>query len=249
MNEEIIPYSDLPCEIVAEMEACADLEAAHKGSWAHKTEGYVSYGMNAGKIYNIFRHFRPSFKSLSLDQSLALAEQLILAGVEELSLFANGILALKTQQLGPAHFSFLDRYLDNFHSWSVTDDFCLHVLQPVLRAHRTETLALLERWNPSSNLWKRRASVVVFTRRIGASGGYTEACLALCENLVFDSEDLVRKGVGWALKDTMRGDPERVLKYVRELRRRGVSSVITLYAIRDLKGAAREAVLAVKKAR
>ena len=42
------------------------------------------------------------------------------------------------------------------------------------------------------------------------------------------------KGVGWCLKDVMRGDRERVLAYVRGLRKRGVSAVITLYAIRDL---------------
>jgi hypothetical protein len=55
----------------------------------------------------------------------------------------------------------------------------------------------------------------------------------------------VRKGVGWALKDVMRGDPDQVLAYVKELRRRGVSAVITLYAIRDLKGAERADVLRV----
>src|SRR5439155_510076 len=58
--------------------------------------------------------------------------------------------------------------------------------------------------------------------------------------------DLVRKGVGWALKDLMRGDRERVLEYVKELRRRGVSSTVTLYAIRDLDGRERQEVLAVR---
>jgi hypothetical protein len=43
----------------------------------------------------------------------------------------------------------------------------------------------------------------------------------------------------------MRGDSDRVLAYVKELRRRGVSAVITLYAIRDLKGAERADVLRV----
>lgn len=106
---------------------------------------------------------------------------------------------------------------------------------------------LLAGWNRSPNLWKRRTSVVAFVRKIGASGEYTEACLKMCENLLADPKDLVRKGVGWALKDSLRGDPGRVLDYIKDLRRRGVLAVITLYAIRDLKGAVREAVLAVKK--
>jgi hypothetical protein len=45
------------------------------------------------------------------------------------------------------------------------------------------------------------------------------------------------------LKDVMRGDKKRVLEYVKGLRRKGVAAVITLYAIRDLKGKERNAVL------
>ena len=69
--------------------------------------------------------------------------------------------------------------------------------------------------------------------------------LELCNNLLWDNEDLVRKGVGWALKDNMRFDKKRVVEYVKDLRRKGVSSTITLYAIRDLKGEERREVLRI----
>lgn len=95
-------------------------------------------------------------------------------------------------------------------------------------------------------MWKRRASVVAFVRKIGKSGEFVDEALELCDNLIWDEEDLVRKGVGWALKDNMRGAKMRVLDYVKSLRREGVSSTITLYAIRDLKGKEREEVLNVK---
>jgi len=44
----------------------------------------------------------------------------------------------------------------------------------------------------------------------------------------------------------MRGSKKKVLDYVKSLRGRGVSSVITLYAIRDLKGRERKEVLGKK---
>jgi 3-methyladenine DNA glycosylase AlkD len=112
-----------------------------------------------------------------------------------------------------------------------------------LLSYPKEVLKILRRWNTAESLWKRRASVVAFTRRVGASGKFTDEALSLCDNLVWDMEDYVRKGVGWALKDLMRGDKEKVLKYVKELRRKGVSAVITLYAIRDLEGKERKEVL------
>lgn len=89
--------------------------------------------------------------------------------------------------------------------------------------------------------------MVAFTRRVGESGEYTDEVLSLCNNLVWDPEDIVQKGVGWTLKDNLRSAPERILRYVKDLRRKGVPSTITLYAIRDLKGARRNEVLAVKK--
>ena len=90
---------------------------------------------------------------------------------------------------------------------------------------------------------------MVFTRRVAEGGKFIDEALDLCETLIWDEEDLVRKGVGWALKDNMRADKERVLSYVKSLRRRGVSSIVTLYAIRDLKGDERNEVLNIKKER
>ena len=95
-------------------------------------------------------------------------------------------------------------------------------------------------------MWKRRASVVIFTRKVGESGRFTKEALELCENLIWAKEDLVRKAVGWCLKDVMRGDKKKVLKYVKDLRKRGVPSIITSYAIRDLRGKHKAEILAIK---
>ena len=86
----------------------------------------------------------------------------------------------------------------------------------------------------------------MFTRKVEASGEFTDEALELCDRLVWDREDYVRKGVGWALKDSMRGNKKKVLEYVKGLRRKRVTAVITLYAIRDLKGKERQEALNIK---
>ena len=106
---------------------------------------------------------------------------------------------------------------------------------------------MLRKWNRSENMWKRRVSVVAFVWKIGSSGHFTDEVLELCDNLIWDKEDLVQKSVGWALRDNMHEAKKRVLEYVKSLRSKGVSSTITLYAIRDLKGKEREEVLKVKR--
>ena len=233
-------------QIAAEIRAA--IEAAATGPPKperkfNKNDEFVAFGLNTPAWRAIMRGFRPRIQALSLEARLQLAEALFAQGEGWLGHSAIYVLALSVHELEPEHFERLDGMADRFTGWSHVDDVCISVLQPLLLAHRDETLALLERWNRSPNRWKRRASVVAFVRKIGESGEFTDDALRLCDNLVHDPEDLVRKGVGWALKDVMRGDPDRVLAYIKDLRRRGVSAVITLYAIRDLKGAERADVL------
>ena len=85
--------------------------------------------------------------------------------------------------------------------------------------------------------------------RTASGGGYVGEQLGWCEALMHDTGELVQKGVGWALKDTIRAGPaakRRVLALVKRMRREGLPSTITLYAIRDLKGAERAAILKIK---
>jgi 3-methyladenine DNA glycosylase AlkD len=208
----------------------------------NKDDEFVAYGLKVPAWRAVLREFRPRFRALSLEERLQLAEALLADGEGWMGHTGIHVLAMSVGEMGPEHFERLDRMADCFTGWSHVDDVCITVIQPLLRSHRAEALALLERWNRSPNRWKRRASVVALVRKIGESGEFTEEALRLCENLVHDDEDLVRKGVGWALKDVMRGDKVRVIEYVKALRRRGVSAVITLYAIRDLKGAERDEV-------
>jgi 3-methyladenine DNA glycosylase AlkD len=236
----------LIAEVRAAIEAAAGFGRPEPDRKFNKGGEFVAYGLKVPAWRAVLRGFRPRFKALSLGERLELAEALLADGEGWMGHTGIHVLALSVGEIGPQHFERLDRMADCFTGWSHVDDVCITVIQPLLLAHRPETLALLERWNGSPNRWKRRASVVAFVRKIGESGEFTEEALRLCENLVEDSEDLVRKGVGWALKDVMRGDRARVVEYVKGLRRRGVSAVVTLYAIRDLRGREREEVLAVR---
>jgi 3-methyladenine DNA glycosylase AlkD len=191
----------------------------------------------------------PAIKALPLEERLDLAARLLERRTGEVGHAGIFVLRVSEKELEPKHLRALERMADDFIGWSHVDDFCDAVLQSLLVRHPGPVLRMLERWTRSRNCWKRRSSVVVFTRKVGESGAYADHVLAFSERLAFDDDDLVRKGVGWALKDSMRADKNRVLAFVKELRRRGAPSVVTLYAIRALKGAEREAVLAVKPER
>jgi 3-methyladenine DNA glycosylase AlkD len=213
----------------------------------HKHDEYLSYGLKASEFREMLKEFRPQFLKLSFQERMDLALQLLQENIGELGHVGLHIITLSVKDLGPTHFVYLDGLPEHFRSWSHVDHLSLGVMQPLLQRYRKETLKLLEEWSRSPIRWKRRASVVPFVRKIAKSGEFTKEIIHLCENLIWDEEDIVQKGVGWVLKDNLRSAPDLILPYIKDLRRRGVSSTITLYAIRDLKGVKRQEVLAVKR--
>jgi 3-methyladenine DNA glycosylase AlkD len=213
----------------------------------HKHDEYLSYGLKASEFRMLLKDFQPRFLEFSLQEGMDLAVKLLEENVGELGHVGLYILTLSAKDLTPEHFDYLDGLPEHFRSWSHADHLAMGIMQPLLWSYRKETLELLNQWSRSPIRWKRRVSIVTFVRKIAKSGEFTEEVLHLCENLIWDEEDIVQKGVGWALKDNLRSAPDRILPYIRDLRQRGVSSTITLYAIRDLKGAKRQEVLAAKK--
>lgn len=209
------------------------------------TDDYFHLGIATAKVRKLARRFARQLSDLPWEMRIARYVDLLDHGSNEAAHLAVFLLGLTISDARSFDRPNLETVIDRFRGWSVTDAFCIEVLQPLLRAFPDAMLRMIDAWADASNRWKRRASVVIFTRKIGASGEYTAPGLAACERLVNDSDDLVRKGVGWALKDLMRGDREPVLAYVRELRRRGVSSVITLYALKDIVGDERKQILSI----
>jgi len=217
----------------------------HGSSQWHKNPDLRIYGLYAAELRDVIRGLKPRFGAISREQKLVLADRLYRAGIEELASVATYLVSLCSTELRPGDLRKFDRFTDHFHSWSTTDDFSLNVAGPLLQRYPGEIIRLLRKWNKSSNPWKRRASVVTFTRKVGKSDRFTAEALRLCDNLIWDSEDLVQKGVGWALKDTLRGDKQRVLRYIKHLRSVGAPATITLYAMRDLSGNDRRVLLGI----
>jgi len=213
----------------------------------HKHNEYISYGLKTAVFHRLMKEFRPKFLKLTLPQRLELATKLLETRIGELGHVGIYVLSISSEQLSLKHFPILDAAADNFTSWSHVDVFCTAVTPDLLFKYPKQMLRFLEKWNHSPNRFKRRASVVTFIQDVAKSGQFLDDALRLCENLVWDQEDIVRKGVGWALKINMQYSPKRVLNYVKDLRRRGVSSTITLYAIEKLDPAVRKEVLAIKK--
>ena len=210
---------------------------------------YLGYGVRAPEMKRFNAALKPHLKPLSSDEKVDLATRLIASGYGEQKSVALALLDRMPEYFGPERFELLERLVSGLHGWSKIDTVTGGLLPGILERHERETLALMGRWNRSEDPWLRRASVVLFTRKVAKTGQYLDLVLSHCETLKQDTEHLVQTGVGWCLKDLMRWHKDMVLPYVIDLRRQGISSKITLYALRDIKGDERKAILNVSAKR
>jgi len=213
----------------------------------YEKKGYKAYGLRVPEIDEIIKKYVNQFEDLFFDERIELSRKFYKSDYIAQTSFGLKLLEISLPQLTPQYFEPLDEICGYITDWGPTDSFSLHIMQPLLRKYTKEVKELLEKWNNSDYIWKKRTSVITFARKIGAEGDFVNFLLKLCDNLIWDKEDLVRKAVGWALKDNMVGkNKEKVINYVKKLRKMGVSSTITLYAIRKLKEKEREETLRIK---
>jgi len=209
-------------------------------------EGYWRYGIPMPLLRRVVAGFARSFCDLPLLEQRRATKLLLGVGSDEAA--QGGVLllgrALDAHQ--PFPLQTLDCMADALRDWGATDTLCTNILHPLLLREPDRILPLLRTWSKGGHRWKKRCSVVAFARKVGASGRFTAEGIAACDRLIDDDDDLVRKGIGWALKDLMRGDKAPLIAYVETVRRRGVSSMITLYAMKDLRGAERQRLLAIR---
>lgn len=112
----------------------------------------------------------------------------------------------------------LEELGQGINSWWSTDAFARTLSGPAWR----EGLAsdeLFNRWTSSSDLWWRRAalvSTVAFNVRSQGGKGDTSRTLAICRQLAADHEDMVVKGLSWALRELVFFDRQAVEGFLQE---------------------------------
>jgi 3-methyladenine DNA glycosylase AlkD len=107
--------------------------------------------------------------------------------------------------------------------WDVVDEVATGVLRELLVTDPEEMGGQMRRWSVSSDLWKRRSSIICQVgRRRSIDLGLLYECI---EPNLADRDFFIRKAIGWALRDYAWVEPVEVVRYVarNEARLSGLS--------------------------
>jgi 3-methyladenine DNA glycosylase AlkD len=119
------------------------------------------------------------------------------------------------KQCGAQEFELFEQWIDRFvNNWAHCDGVASFLVaacvenEPALRKR-------LIAWTGSANRWKRRAAAVSLVPE-ARKGRSTGVILDIAGRLSRDEDDMVRKGLGWLLKDAWPKRPGEVSDFLEE---------------------------------
>ena len=199
-------------EIRAGLRARAD-EAFRRGVENFFREPVDAYGVRAPAVKAVAREAWREVKGWPAAAREKLARELWNSGKLEEGGVAILIYRRFEKQSGAREFRLFERWIDRYvRNWAACDGVASWLLAACL-ANQPDLIAELDGWVRSANRWKRRAAAVALLQE-AKRGRNTAAIFRVAGALIEDPDDMVRKGVGWVLKETYPARPVETMKFL-----------------------------------
>ncbi|KZB84273.1 DNA alkylation repair protein [Amycolatopsis regifaucium] len=96
--------------------------------------------------------------------------------------------------------------------WDYVDEVAIRRVGPILRAEPETMLPLMLTWAYDEDRWRRRTAVIC---QVGAKGRTdTDLLTRAVEANIDDKDFFLRKGIGWALREYAKTEPDWVRAFV-----------------------------------
>jgi len=176
-----------------------------------------------------------------LDFLIEVADHLFSGVVLEEKIAAVFLLEKLDGEFGDREFRLFESWLDRVCSWADHDGLVHYLIAPMVAAKPARSKTVL-RWAKSPNRWHRRAACVALIRGARAKLFFPEI-QKLSNSLLTDKDDMVRKGLGWLLRETAKFDAKRTVPYLMKIREH-VPRLVLRTACETLPPAVKKRVLA-----
>ena len=192
-----------------------------KNDWVKKYLGSnkIFHGFSTGEMINLAKKITQE-NNLDDKKTIELLNSLYKNGntYTEIALAAM-ILGRSPQVLTNFDPKNLDLWLNYTCGWAENDVLCQsNFTSEILLSNWSEWQKILKEFNKSSNINKRRASLVLLTKSLQQSDDPRLSKLAFIniENLKSEKDILITKAVSWGLRALVKFHKDEVLKYLEK---------------------------------
>jgi len=132
----------------------------------------------------------------------------------------------KASFLGAAEFRRFERWIPLIASWDECDDLCHSLIAPMILSY-PGYLRRVFVWSRSSNRWSRRAACVVLVHSVRRKL-YSNEVFRLSRMLLADEDDMVRKGLGWLLREMGKANPAAQVPFLMKIKNKAPRLVLRI---------------------
>lgn len=187
--------------------------------------GWVIQGVRVPQLRMLATELRQTHKEATVDDIVALLDQTFAAKVREPVLVYLFWLAHRQRHLTPALWPTIDRWVDLLADWEICDQLAMGIAAPLV-ARQLTLVDALAIWVTSPNHWRRRFALSTAAALNQKGRTQVAATLRICTPLLNDPEAMVRKAVGWALREASDHDAEAVYAFLLEHKDRAARTVL-----------------------
>ena len=178
-------------------------------------ESITTYGVKTPVVRQIGKLAYKKLTKATKAEVFMLCETLWRSGTMEECVIALEWAYARRKQFVPEDFELFERWIGQYvTNWATCDGFCNHTIGTMLEMY-PQFLERLPVWAGSQNRWFRRASAVSLIVP-GKKGLFLDTIFDISNLLMKDTDDLVQKGYGWALKVACQQHEPLVFHFVME---------------------------------
>lgn len=208
-------------------------------------EEIQSRGWYTGEERKLATRFRRSLlNDCGLDYMVQVADKLFRGDVLEEKAMAVYLLQKSVDEFGDREFKLFESWLDRISSWADHDALVSYLIANMIVAEPGRA-ARVFKWAKSPDRWHRRAACVALHRGTRKQMFFDEIT-RLTELLIDENDDMVRKGLGWLLRETVKYNRKPAVPFIMQTRKR-LPRLVLRTACETLPAPERAKILARKK--
>jgi 3-methyladenine DNA glycosylase AlkD len=208
-------FNDLVREIEAELDRLSDPERLEKAKTYYPSAMTIK-GVPVPKIRPIVRDLNQRFKNAPPQEVVRFAKDLNAARILEARQIAFEVLDKHNAARRSLTLEDLLELGDGIDNWVSTDSFACMLAGPAWREGQI-TDETIEKWAASEDRWWRRAAVVstvALNQKARGGSGDVPRTLKICQLVAHDNDDMVAKGLSWALRELSKREKEPVVEFI-----------------------------------
>jgi len=213
-------HKDSPSTVAAQIRTAlrggGSADHATGVQWFFKEE-VKSHGWYTADLRRAVRHYRRDIlRDHDFDFLVAVADELFSGSNLEEKIAAVFLLEKMDAQFGDREFKLFESWLNRISSWADHDALVHDLIAPMVAANPVRVKKVF-RWAKSPKRWRRRAACVALIRGTRTKMFFPKIVM-LSDALLADEDDMVRKGLGWLLRETAKFDAKRTVPYLLKIR-------------------------------